>query len=344
MHVVSDEWYMDVYRPILFGTMSVLEKTEFLAYPKTAEFLGNTLQMFADLLHFNKHIPIQYPTKAIKVMREAIPESDLNTNIEKSYSFFRAVCKRYSSGYLTDDERYGLFSEEFQKGFYDFLRNKRVYTKFSDDSWPRFLEDYGFWQDEKQPCSSLGSAWLVYDDSGEASVLDKNSFFKLMKAYCIPPSYFTPIPDDCIKPKHQFNMYGTGMAGTVQFDLADDGGMYSCDSPIDKEFILTDENGLKATIFIERTGKKDEIHNHMTPQYVGHGTIEGYTSSQPREIFISDREGNTVWFWIHVKNDDHNVLNHFPLWDSYNAYMADWHNRSREHLQGLVAHFNELEE
>ncbi len=183
--------------------------------------------------------------------------------------------------------------------------------------------------------------WLVYDDSEEAGVLDKNRFFKLMEAYCVPLLYFKPIPDSCIRPKDRFKMYGTGMAGTVRFDIVDDGGLYSCDSPIGKEFTLTDESGLSAVILIERTGKKDEIHNLMDPQYVGRGTIEGYTSSRPREMFISERRDNAVWFWIHVGNDDYDVLHHFPLWDSYNAYMADLQERSREHIQGLIKRFDE---
>lgn len=343
MQIVSFEWYMDVYRPILFGTMGVLEKTEFPNYPRTAEFLRDTIKMFAHLLHYDKRIPLQYPVKAIQVMREAISDSDLNTHIEKSYSSFRAICKSYRTEYyMSDDDRYGLFRKEFQEGFYDYLSRKRVYTKFSDSSWIRFLEDYSLWYDGKQPCSLLGGAWLVYKDSEEVSVLDKNSFFKLMEAYSIPPSYFKPIPDSCVKPKNHFNMYGNGISGTVRFDLADDGGMYSCDSPIDKDFILTDENGLKAVIFIERTGKKDEIHDHMDPQYVGHGTIEGYTSSRIREIYISERKDNTIWFWISVGNDDLDVLRHYPLWDSYNAFEADWQKRSHEHIQGLGNHFDEI--
>ena len=274
-------------------------------------------------------------------MREAIPGSELSAHIEKSYSYFRAACKKYRSGFLTEDELRRHFQWELQEGFFDYLSSKKVRTEFSDASWSRFLKDYDLWKAGKQPCSLLGSPWLVYDDSEEVSVLDKNSFFRLMDAYCILPSYFKPIPDSCIRPKHQLKMYGTGMTGTVRFDLADDGGMYSCDSPIGKTFTLTDEYGLRAIILIERTGKKDEIHNLMDPQYVGRGTIEGYTSSRPREIFISEREGNTVWFWIHVGNDDYDVLHHFPLWEHYNEYVADWQKRSCAHLHGLINYFDE---
>ena len=277
----------------------------------------------------------------VTVIFDELSDCALTFHIEKSYSFLRDVCERYRNGYMTDNERYNLFAREFQKGFYDYLSSKKVSTNFNDDSWCRFLEDYGLWRDGKQPCSLLGSAWLICDDSEEAGVLDKNSFFKLMEAYRISPSYFQPIPDSCAKPQHDFNMYGTGMAGRVRFDLSDDGGMYSCGNPIGKEFILTDENGLKAVVFIERAGKNDEIHNHMDSQYVGHGTIEGYTSSREREIFISERKNNTVWFWISVDNDDLDVLQTFPLLDSYNAFQADWWKRRREHMQGLINHFDE---
>lgn len=238
---------------------------------------------------------------------------------------------------MSNDERDRLLSSEIQKGFYDYIRDKRLFPKFNDDSWDRFLEDYSLWHDGKQPCSLLGGAWLVYNDSEEASCLDKSSFFQLMDAYSLPPSYFKPFPDSCIKPKCHFH---SGSSVIVRFDFVDDGGMYSCDSPIDREFILTNENGLKAVIFIERMGKKDEIHNVMDTQYVGRGTIEGYTSPRVRKIYISKREDNTLCFCIPFDKDDYDVLHQFPLWDSYNAYMCDREIIRREHLQGLVARFN----
>lgn len=340
MHVVSSDWYMDVYRPILFGTMGVLEKTQFPNYPKTVQFLRDTLRMFADLLHFDKHIPMQYPVKAVQTMREAISENDLNAHIENSYSNFQNICKMHRNGYMLDDECDRLFREEFWKGFYDYLNKKRVHTKFTDDTWTGFLEDYSLWQNGKGSYSAVGNPWLVYDDSEAASVLDKNRFFKLMEAYYVPSSYFKPIPDGCVKPKQHFDMYGTGMAGTVRFDLTDDGGLYTCGNPIGHEFILVDDTGLKASISVERAGKKDEIHNRMDPQYVGHGTIEGYTSSRPREIFISKQDKGIVWFWISVENDDLDVLHHFPLWEPYNAFEMEWQEKSRDHIRRLIARFD----
>ncbi len=136
-------------------------------------------------------------------------------------------------------------------------------------------------------------------------------------------------------------MYGTGISGTVWFDVADDGGMYSGDSPIGKDFILTDESGLKAVVFIERAGKEDEVHNVMDPQYVGHGTIEGYTSPRERKIYISERYNNTVWFYISVGNDDLEVLRNFPLWESYHAFAADRERRDHENIRGLIQYFGE---
>ena len=338
MHIVGDEWYENVYRPILFGTMAVLKKAEFPKYPRTAEFLRGTLEMFADLLNSAKHIPFQYPVKVIQAAREAISDNDLHAHIKKSHDSFRTVCKLYKMGCITKDEVNRRFSSELQKGFYDYLCEKRLYTRFNDDTWARFLDDYSLWYEEKQPCSVFGGAWLVYNDSEEASCLDKNSFFKLMDAYSIPASYFKPFPDRGIKPKCHFH---SNSSVIVRFDLSDDGGMYSCDSPIDKGFILTNENGLKAVIYIERMGKKDETHNTMDTQYVGRGTIEGYTSTRLRTIFISKREDDTVYFWIPYGKDDYDVLYHFPLWDSYNAYMRDWDKRRREHLHELFLRFNE---
>lgn len=126
------------------------------------------------------------------------------------------------------------------------------------------------------------------------------------------------------------------MAGTVKFELIDDSGLYTCNNPIDKQFVLTDKTGLKAYIAVNRPAKKDELHNLMATAFVGTGTIDGYTSSRAREIYISIKEQQTVWFWFSVGSDDLDVLHHFPLWDSYNAFETERQEKIHEHILNLM--------
>lgn len=206
-------------------------------------------------------------------MRDIISEVELKQHIEESYTSFLRSCNNYKRGFESFDEVYKDFCKELYEGFYEYLLRIGLVTRFNDSTWERFTEDYALWKGGSQLQIDTGSAWLLNHDFSEADVQGKNIFFELMQAYSIPLTCFKPIPESCIKPKYNFNVYGTGLAGTIRFVLTDDGGMYSCDNPIGKEFALTDDTGLIANIFIDRKGKKDEIHNHMDPQYVGHGTI-----------------------------------------------------------------------
>jgi len=272
-------------------------------------------------------------------MREAISESDLNSNIENTYASLRRLCQMCRRGLMAqNDYFYGLFNEEIKKGFYTYLSNKRICMRFSNDNWAEFLEDYSLFQEGKEPCSSSGKPWLVYEDDWTAvGVLDKMRFFKLIEAFCMPPEYFKPAPAGCAEPKRRFKMYGNGMSGYVWFNLNDDGGLYSCEDPVGKDYILTDETGLRAFIFIDRKGNKGELHNHMDPLYVGHGTIEGYTSSRSRKIYISERYKDEVSFWLIVDNDDREAIYRFPLWKSYHMHSEKFQEIWRDHMQRLKA-------
>ena len=58
-------------------------------------------------------------------------------------------------------------------------------------------------------------------------------------------------------------LYGTGMAGSVTFELADDGGLSTDPDPIGKTFTLVDDLGLKAEIEIirETPEEKEDMSN-----------------------------------------------------------------------------------
>ena len=287
-------------------------------------------------INYDKHIPLQHSVKAAQVIREAISESDLNDHIDTSIDLLRRIRQKHNLGLLNDHECEKLFYEEFCKGFFEYLKSKKLKAKICDNNWNLFVKDYNLWREGNTIPSNANESWLFYVDSEPARQTDKTCFFKLMESYSVPLAYFKPISDNCVFPSHHYDMYGTYMAGTVKFELIDDSGLYTCNNPIDKQFVLTDKTGLKAYIAVNRPAEKDEIHNLMATAFVGTGTIDGYTSSRAREIHISIKEQQTVWFWFSVGSDDLDVLHHFPLWDAYNAFETERQEKIHEHILNLM--------
>ena len=342
MHIIGTEWYMDVYCPILFNTMGTLEKTEFLRYHKTVEYLNNMLHMFAKMLQFSKYTPHQYPMKYANAMREAISPSDLDSCIKNSDNSFREVCKKHKKGWLIDEEKEGEFNRIFYEGFYKLLEEHGLYTGFNDKSWVKFNDEYILYKEGKQPDSSLSDYWLRYDDSVEASALDKASFFKLIDAYFIPIEYFTPVPEDYVKPLHHFTMYGNGMSGAIEFYLVDDGGLFSDSNPSGKIFTLIDDKGLKAELNIIRLAtKEDNNNNRFVAKYIGEGTIEGYTSMRKREISISEIDKNNMtYLYLHIENDDLDTFYEFPLWQDYHKFIFERSKIAKKHIHALMDYYD----
>ena len=270
-------------------------------------------------------------------MRKGVSEEDFSQEIEDSLAVLRGICRDHKRGVLTEEECFRRFSEEVDRGFSEYLDSKGICTEFRDDTWSRFLADYKLWKDGEDPKSGTGGAWLRHHDSLEAGVREKVGFFRCMDAYDLPASWFAPVPDGCIRPKSRFDMYGTGLAGTVRFDLTDDGGLFICDNPAGKAFVLTDETGLTAHIIIERPGREEEVHNRFSPAYAGRGTIEGYTSSRAREILISEKSGDAVWFWISCGEDDLDAQSHFPLWEPFRFHEAERNRIRRETIERCIS-------
>ena len=249
-------------------------------------------------------------TQEEKFVLNKILSDCFRQHIEKSYISFRKICRYYKSGFISLDEACREIQTVFYEDFYGYLKNAGLRTKFDQSTWHRFTEDYRSWQNGTQSCASAGPAWLLKNDYVEAGILEKHSFFELMEDYLVPIDLFIPIPDHCIKPKCRYHSYG---ALIVTFDLIDDGGLFCDHDPIGKDYILVDDYNLKANLQIERLGKNDEVHNIMSPQFAGSGTIEGYTSSRPHQIYISQMDGRKVWFYLCVENDDYDEREDYEI-------------------------------
>ena len=287
--------------------------------------------------------PFQHPVKSLQCLREAISESDLNDHINKSRERFSRIMNAYKSGVISRDEMVRSFSSEFSKGFYEYLDSKRLNLRFNEKSWKSFITDYSLWKKNDQPSIQAGDPWLLCrDDSSEASGPDKISFFKLMNEYLVPVEYFKPTRDSCIRPRHRYLLYGTGMVGSVTFELADDGGLSTDPDPIGKTFTLVDDLGLKAEIEIirETPEENNRCNNRFESKYDAVGTIEGYTSTRKRTINVSEIRRGVVYLYVcDVDNDDLDVLHSLPLWKEFNEHMAEKGKICDEHMEKLINHY-----
>ena len=342
-HVVGRDWAYDFYRPLMYRTEHVLDATSFPTYPRTVEYLRTVLNMFVDMLNWKYcSNPFQYPVKVLQCQREAISETDLNNHILKSRESFTRLMITYKKGCMIRDDLVSRFNSEFHETFYNYLDSKRLVLRFNEKRWERFIADYSLWKKNEKPSAQAGEPWLLYyEDYLEASILDKISFFKLMDEYLVPVERFKPARDSCIRPRHRYLGYGDGIAGVVTFKLIDDGGLSTDPDPIGKTFTLVDDLGLKAVIeIIRKTPEEDNrCDNRMESKYDAIGTIEGYTSTRKRKIYVSEIDRQVGFYVCDVHNDDLDVLHSLPLWKEFNEYIAEKRKICDEHIETLINHY-----
>ena len=107
-------------------------------------------------------------------------------------------------------------------------------------------------------------------------------------------------------------------------------------------FQRVDDLGLKAVIEIirETPEENNRCNNRMESKYDAIGTIEGYTSTRKRKIYVSEIKRQVVGFYVcDVHNDDLDVLNSLPLWKEFNEYEAEKRIICDEHIKTLITHY-----
>ena len=265
--------------------------------------------------------------------KQAITDEALTVHIRKSFQKLRKIGELRKKGLLTEEEVAGEVLEILQQDFYGFLSEKGLRLRLNRserNSWLRFTDDYCLWKSGKQPCSKRGSIWLVCQEDGKkeiaASAFDKAQFFRLMGEYQLPLGYFEPLPDGAACPDDH--------AGYLPSDLivgwriwTDDGGLHTEDFPLGDILILTDHYGLKSRIRITEhpANGQDKSRRKIDADYIGTGTMEGYTTSREREIRIHLENGAIHSLFSTWDNDDRAEYDRFPLWqesrDHLNAFL-----------------------
>lgn len=253
---------------------------------------------------------------------EKFREVQANNNKE-----LQALFDNYYSG-LSSENELKFFVRKVFESFYSFLYENGIRTKFSVENRKDFLEDYEKWSHgESLDCTST-QPWLFHysKDSGygcAASETEKAIHFEIMELCKLSLEYNEPLPEDAVIPDIRIPKYGDGFVD----DIVDDGGLVCDKEPVGKTFVLTDKHGLKTKLLVERVGG-DWLEGEY--DYLGMGTIEGYTSSNPVKIKIFLWQGKVVSLRVYISGYDarreHEMaFRKFPLWQKFVAWMDKNH-------------------
>lgn len=121
---------------------------------------------------------------------------------------------------------------------------------------------------------------------------------------------FPPMPNSVISPDDHPGHFPSDVI--VGFHIwEDDGGLLGENFKLGDSITLTDHHGLKAQIQVmEQLPRARRDH----AEFVGIGTIEGYTASELKEIKIEVVNGHIHALLFTQDSDDYAAFNRFPLW------------------------------
>ena len=241
------------------------------------------------------------------------------------------LCAVYDRGLISRDDLLSRVSGLVFENLEQFLQKKNLRIRIAAGDWPAFAEAAGAWRKSGGPGRLQACSWLFSPDNDEsrgihtgdeASVYDKALVLGILDAFRIPVGLYRPVPEGIPcpdeHPGHFPNEYIVGFGIWEQ-----DAGLASGDFRTGKEKILTDRHGLKTVIRILEYTPAGMAGLWGGGYYTGSGTVEGYTSSRPREIRIyPDRKRKKIDCLKFFKEDDDYRLD-FPLWKKYREDRAE---------------------
>lgn len=271
----------------------------------------------------------------------AIPEPELNRQIEAFHSNCLKITKRHRKGYLTSEERDNLILSQLNQSFTQFLRDRNLRLQISENNWARFLEDQTLWKRGAEPLPTPEHPWLVFR-SEEAAASDKTAVLQMMESMQFSTEYFQPFPESSVKPRMRISWYADGPCGMIGFPFVEDGGLFQAHSPVGKTFTLIDDLGLQAVMTVEHivTERERACNNRINAQFLATGMVEGYTSPRLRKVHISfPGSKQRIWFDIGLDREDLQIYYSLPLWAEYHAWEQERYALAKAQLQNLVAFY-----
>lgn len=273
-----------------------------------------------------------------------ISDEDIDENIRKCKMELRKICIKHLKGHSTMEEVEREFSQTFFERYLKFIENHDLILCIDKANWREFISDYELWKKGDKLLCNPERKWLKYwhvegERCGEeASINDINHFFKLMEMFNLSPEYYEPVPEGTVVPDK--------LAGYLNTDLIvgpdiwkNDGGLLSDGFQLGSVITLTDHYGLESTIRVtEHLAKEEEKHKYRrsSPDYIGVGCIEGYTTLREREIHIEIRNGRINYLISVIDNDDQKTYEDFPLWKGYHEHSDKRDRLFSQSIEGLI--------
>ena len=264
---------------------------------------------------------------------EQIPEGYVSLSIDETEIQLehirnekKAIREMYQQGLLSEKERETRMQDCFRRGFPDFLEENGLQISIEPKQWAWARNAFWEYKTNHRTEDLLLCPWLIYNrrnmgkgaaSGDEAAAPEKLSVLKLMDEFHVPIDYFQPprkgmpVPD-ASPSANQPDYYFIGWK-----IWKDDGGLLRDNFQPGSTIELTDHYGLKARIQVNSaTDRNSKALLLGMSDYQGIGTIEGYTSSRPREIEIYVRNKTIDCLYCKREADDFG----YPLWDEYETY------------------------
>lgn len=157
-----------------------------------------------------------------------------------------------------------------------------------------------------------------------------------------PPILLEPFPDNLITPDIHAGHFPTDLV--IGWDIWHE-SIDALEEAIKRDMpvILTDHYGLKTYIKLLQNLKPDRLPvqtqgstKHLA-EYIGTGTIEGYTSERPREIKITVSENGQIRCLFTKQDHDDNVaFQSFPLWKDYHQKLRELEQEEEDIITKLM--------
>ena len=250
-------------------------------------------------------------------------------DIQQAAERIRSMIQR---GLLSEEDTRTRTVDILENSLFRFLGEKRLAVHIRARDWADFRNAVCAWREDHEEQHLRVCPWLCIELRGrvkgdfttvyrgeEAAVSDKVNVLRLLEACHVPIEFFRPVPEGIIRPDdHPAHFPGEYVIGWNIWEADDDlaQGKWKAGETI----TLTDHYGLKTVMQIDRVFTETDKKHSCDADYIGTGTIEGYTSPRPREIkvFVEDGKIDSLTFF---RGNDDNI--DFPLWKAYTEDRAE---------------------
>ena len=278
-------------------------------------------------------------------IEEALSHQETDDHITEIHQAAEHIQKTFRRGIWSEDEMNRRAADVLDEGVLGFLKRKNLCLWIKARDWVDFQNAIHAWREDREDQHLRVCSWLYFEKRGpvrgyfatvfhgeEAAVSDKANVLRFLEACHVPIEYFRPVPEDIACPDdYPAHFPGEYVIGWNIWETDDE--------PVKGKWMpgetrtLVDHHGLKTVIRIDQVFGESEKKHPGDADCIGTGTIEGYTSSRPREIkvFMEDGEVDCLTFF---RGNDDNI--DFPLWRAFNEDREEIHRIREKIIRDLM--------